>query len=384
MVNILRYYDETRQWSVVAGPTTQTNSSGTNYTYQNSDISTLVIRSNSGTLMVDTMPGTSPGFITANGTINIYNNDATALLVLQAGAGATLQGSIAWNGFIVLAGGQSASFVSDGAGNYWVLAKPDRVSLNSDTTVYVSTTGSDTTGNGLESASEFATMQMAWDVLIAHFDLNGFVITIQLANGTYTSGLSASSPIVGALGVGSTIIQGSTTPANVVVSVTGNDCFLAQNAAAFTIQGMTLSGTANGLIAVSGAQIVFSNSSYPVVFGAITGNQIQVATGGTIDAAGNYSITGGASAHMNSSAPGSIIDISEWTVTLTGTPAFGSAFVKTSLLGCVRAASVTFTGSATGVRYNATGNSVITGSGGVTTYFPGNSAGSTATGGQYF
>ena len=50
----------------------------------------------------------------------------------------------------------------------------------------------------------------------------------------------------------------------------------------------------------------------------------------------------------------------------------------------INAASITYTGSATGVRYTATLNGVLnTASAANATYFPGSSGGSVATGGQY-
>ena len=54
-----------------------------------------------------------------------------------------------------------------------------------------------------------------------------------------------------------------------------------------------------------------------------------------------------------------------------------------TLLAAISAYSITFSGSATGQRYNASQNSVINTYGGGASYFPGNAAGATATGGQY-
>jgi hypothetical protein len=72
------------------------------------------------------------------------------------------------------------------------------------------------------------------------------------------------------------------------------------------------------------------------------------------------------------------------TVTLTGTFSFGTAFANAARVGLIEANGNTYTGGTiTGVRYNADLNSVIFTNGGGANYFPGNSAGSTATGGQY-
>ena len=71
-----------------------------------------------------------------------------------------------------------------------------------------------------------------------------------------------------------------------------------------------------------------------------------------------------------------------WTVSLTGTPAF-FRFANAQTLGVIEATLATFSGSATGVRYNVVNNAVISTNGGGANFFPGNSAGSSGTGGQY-
>jgi hypothetical protein len=70
-------------------------------------------------------------------------------------------------------------------------------------------------------------------------------------------------------------------------------------------------------------------------------------------------------------------------VTLTGTPAFATAFAYASIAGIQAWNGTTFSGSATGPRYSVAGNSVVNTAGGGANFFPGNAAGSTATGGQY-
>ena len=72
------------------------------------------------------------------------------------------------------------------------------------------------------------------------------------------------------------------------------------------------------------------------------------------------------------------------TVTITGTPAWGFGFVKSDQMSSVLIGSTTvFSGSASGVRYSATLNSVINVQGAGASFLPGGTAGSTATGGQY-
>lgn len=67
-------------------------------------------------------------------------------------------------------------------------------------------------------------------------------------------------------------------------------------------------------------------------------------------------------------------------VTLTGTPAFGAEFALATRVALIEVAGGSFSGSATGKRYDVNLNGVILSSG---LTLPGNAAGTTATGGQY-
>jgi hypothetical protein len=73
------------------------------------------------------------------------------------------------------------------------------------------------------------------------------------------------------------------------------------------------------------------------------------------------------------------------TMTATGTTAFTVGFAYATLCGTIVAypTVVTWSGSATGPRYSAINNGTIFTAGAGANFFPGNSAGSTATGGQY-
>jgi len=62
----------------------------------------------------------------------------------------------------------------------------DREILTADRTYYVATTGND--GNsGLTVGSPFLTLQKAIDVIAGDLDIRGYNLTIQLADGTYTT-----------------------------------------------------------------------------------------------------------------------------------------------------------------------------------------------------
>lgn len=76
------------------------------------------------------------------------------------------------------------------------------------------------------------------------------------------------------------------------------------------------------------------------------------------------------------------LQVQNLTITITGTPAF-SAYAGAYFGGILLANGCTFSGSATGSRYSVSSNAVIFTNGAGANYFPGDSAGSVATGGQY-
>jgi hypothetical protein len=87
-------------------------------------------------------------------------------------------------------------------------------------------------------------------------------------------------------------------------------------------------------------------------------------------------------AHLFANQNGHIL-MTKSKVTLTGTPAFSNAFAVAQYTGLVSAYSNRYSDAATGVRYRASGNSVIFVSGGANTVFPGDAAGVVTGGGQY-
>jgi hypothetical protein len=103
---------------------------------------------------------------------------------------------------------------------------------------------------------------------------------------------------------------------------------------------------------------------------------------GEIVATANYTISGGCTFHIVTSAFGQV-EVAGITVTVSGTPAWTNAFVLATTLSYVVFFSVTFSGSATGQRYQVDNNSLISTGGGGASYFPGSTAGSTASGGIY-
>ena len=124
-------------------------------------------------------------------------------------------------------------------------------------------------------------------------------------------------------------------------------------------------------------------------FGALgtnAGHIVSTDTGSYVVITSNYTISGSAAWHLYSLNCAEIINSTSLTVTLTGTPNFSQYFAVAttcSSLNINSGVSFVFSGLATGTRYIAQQNGSISVAGAGVNYFPGNSAGSTTTGGQY-
>jgi hypothetical protein len=262
--------------------------------------------------------------------------------------------------------------------------------LAADTTFYVATTGSDTNNNCAISASPCLTIQRAWNQLVGNFNLNGHVATIQVADGTYTGGLKMSSMPVGVNSVAtaggrwnptSVVVQGNcTTPANVVINVTG-DAISASGPVGMTLKCVSLQSTLNTVTSDSGATIGINNVRF---LGASAGYQM-LAQSATILISGNYTIVaGGGFTHATVALGGSIVYPPGRTVTLSGASSWSQSFFQSSTSGSIYMVPPVFTGTAaTGVQWTTSMNGTIYTSGSAcSSVIPGSVAGSNSLGGQ--
>lgn len=251
--------------------------------------------------------------------------------------------------------------------------------LTADRTYYVRTDGNDSnTGLANTSGGAFLTIQKAIDA-VAGIDTNIYTATIQVADGTYT-GANTLKRVVGA---GAVVIQGNAgTPGNVIISTTSAHCFNSggHGSTIYTIKDMKLQTTTSGkcLRVVGPSPLHFSN----IVFGACANSHIQSEAGAVVSAIGNYSISGNAIIHIDCTRLG-YVSTQARTVTFIGTPNFTGAYAYVNAISSYLCGAMTFSGSATGSRYNLATNAVLDTQTGNTSYLPGNSAGTSATGAQY-
>ena len=191
--------------------------------------------------------------------------------------------------------------------------------------------------------------------------------------------MSQGSPQVGA---GNITFQGNTsTPANCIVSTTSEACFtISGSGTKCIINGFELRTTTVG-DGISVSDAGFVNVLSNMRFGTCATRHISTARCGIVFVATGYDIVGGASAHFHSIQNGIIFSNND-TFTITGTPAF-TFFCDIGQGSSVRLTGATFTGSATGMRYNVESNGILNVGGAGASYLPGHAGGATSTGGQY-
>jgi hypothetical protein len=223
-------------------------------------------------------------------------------------------------------------------------------------------------------------MQAASDFVERALDTAGFTATVQVANGTYT----ASTSLGAVYGGGDAIMRGDeTTPANVLVSVTNDYCFkrIGPKPGYWHVRGFKLqtTGSGSGLIAQDGATIYFQK----INLASCASYGIGAHRRGIVAATGNFEISANMPSWLVASA-GSLVDVAGAVVTLTGTPVWSNQGLYASRSSAIEVHAMTFVGTASGPRYSVETNGVIFTGGAGAFYLPGNAAGGSASGGQYF
>ena len=289
----------------------------------------------------------------------------------------------------------------DSGGVGWIAFGPATVLpiLTGSATYYVNaSTGSDSNA-GTSSGAAFQTIAKALAV-ISTFNLNGYNVTVQVANGTYSAPV-----ILPAINGSGTVnfVGNSGSPSSVIIAGGARSAIFASqiNGAQYSFNGFSLGATgetgslqdpgaciyANGpcsinfnniiLGACHGAWAVASASAYVSFAGSITvtGSPTANAYVGGIGGVGFYAGAGGYLA-VNGTAQPSITISTPVTVTCFIQAAQGAS---TDLLF----SSITGGANVTGSRYNAFLNGSIQTLGGGASYYPGSTSGSLTTGGQY-
>jgi hypothetical protein len=244
----------------------------------------------------------------------------------------------------------------------------------------------------------WATLQHAMDY-ISQFNLNGFNISVHVADGTYANVVLARMS-----GSGNVAWIGNTSiPANCLIDNGGNGRSALYGVGVGTCHTFTgfkvaASGSYTGVDPICGIACSGPGTAINIGvmdFGACQGAHIGVSQNAQVGLAPvAIKISGGCSgnaqmpgAHIFASAGGQVVNNAGGAPALTISTAvsFPAGFVFASSLAftAVVYSSITGAGNVTGPKYYAASNAIITTGGAGASYYPGTVAGSTVTGGQY-
>jgi len=262
--------------------------------------------------------------------------------------------------------------------------------LTAAQTYFVATTGSDA-NNGLASGTAFQTIQKAVNV-ISKFNLNGFNITVNVANGTYNQSVT----LLPTAGSGTVTFAAATTHAVVLSSTLGSALICANAVRNYVFAGFKFTSSGfiagvdpgSGVYTADGASLTLTDPE----FGACQGNSVFCHNGASLRISGSLTFSGSCSA--NALGSGALISsgLSATVVTppagipLTISTAITGAYFIESISGAstfVILSSITGKASFTGSTYQVLLNGIINAGGGGATYYPGANTPTVQTGGQY-
>lgn len=255
--------------------------------------------------------------------------------------------------------------------------------LKDDVTLYVNPAIGDDANDGTSNVAGKAlkTIQMAITKAYS-FIAGSHKATIRLASGLYNAGFTT--PTVAGPNV--EVIGDETTPANVqiVSTILLGAVLSVQGPNVMWIKGVKVSDAAGGnaanlIRANTGAIVSLAN----IEFGGSGGGSIDAGSGtvyidGSIRFAGNQGslFSAGYGGLIQARTGAAFTVVVNITVTVTATVAYGATML-------IPGTPWTLLGTVTGARYSATINGILNTNGSGSSYFPGSTAGTTATGGQY-
>lgn len=246
-----------------------------------------------------------------------------------------------------------------------------RERLVGDRTYHVRKDGNDA-NTGLENtaAGAFLTIQRALDEC-RKLDPGLFGITIRVYAGTFSQALSVPALIDGSQGI---TIAGNGSGSTFLTAPSGGVVVSTSFRSRLHIQdvGISVAGAGVGILTNPQSYVSFSS----IAFGAC-GYHLYAQYSSTINATGNYSITGAATYHIYCVYLATVV-INGRTVTITGNPAF-STYAVVAYVGLLIMVGNTYVGTATGPKFSASANAVVYTAGENT---PGSASGSVSSGGQ--
>lgn len=205
----------------------------------------------------------------------------------------------------------------------WV--SPTREKLTGSRNYYVRTDGNNSNTGLVDSpGGAFLTIQRAIDVISRTLDLNGQDVIVNVADGTYTGGVSVDGPFLGA---GTVTVSGNViTPSNCLIHTTSSNCFSAVNNSILIVYGFKLQTTTAGHCVNADMQGRVLLSSLD--FSTCAESHITIANGGIVQPFGGYTISGDPGlAHIHMPSGGGEFIPNNITITLVGSRSWGAYFI---------------------------------------------------------
>jgi hypothetical protein len=278
------------------------------------------------------------------------------------------------------------------------LLNPVTPKLSANATYYVNgTTGSDTLYDGTSATvsgthGPFATIQRAVNQ-VPLVNLNGFSVTINVADGSYTGPSGGSVILEQVNGSGTVFLVGDVAnPQNCQVTSTAAAAaaFFQNAGGSYNLSGFRVSATGAGAsdgVASNFGQLVAQNMR----FGPCARYHISGSRNGSVALAGTITIEAGANAvaHIEASLAGAVNLVngsSPPTLNILGAVAFSDAFATANFAGSIQIfyASITGASSVSGPKFDINMNGLMSTFGNGTAYLPGTTSGAAVTtGGQY-
>lgn len=255
--------------------------------------------------------------------------------------------------------------------------------LTSNLNLYLRPDGKDTNdGSANNPSAAWLTFQHAInEILKINFGI--YTVTLNVANGTYIGECNINGPYIteGYIGTGIPpfrIIGNTTIPSSVVVNGTYGFTTNAILPGVY-ISGLNFTTTGNALDVNQKSRVWLGINDY----GTCTGYyHLKCSTNSFIYQYTNCTISGNAASHMYCEQNSEILSSGN-TTTFSGIPAFSTSFVNASDIGLIQIFGVTFSGSATGIRYIANASSIIDVGASGMDYIPGNAPGRCFNGSKY-
>jgi len=223
--------------------------------------------------------------------------------------------------------------------NVWaeyVLNSSVREVLTANRTYYVRTDGSDSNDGLANSAGgAFLTIQKAIDTVYS-LDGSTYDVTISVGSGTYTGEV-----LISGMRVGSgtfSLLGDTTTPSNCILAYTGAYGVRVDKMANVDIQGFQVQSYSSYAIGVT----FYATASISNVTFNGSGSHIFASGFGRISVGAGITISASAARHIFAVSNSSVNYATGQTVTLTGTPAFSTAFVESRECSVTTSSSTTF------------------------------------------